>query len=135
MEIEARQEAGTGEPLPAPKKVVLGILPQAPEKVVAVIFGMFRSVGKTLSRIDGSCSGTGHVDGRRRLSMGMYEYVVDDCSLLQVPIRPPAKKTTTWRPPLPLTPATKWPWRRQEKGVLPCLQDLAMGWKEGEGRR
>lgn len=92
-EIEAREEAGAGEP------------PPAPEKVVAVKLGKFRNVGETSSRIDGSVSATSHVDGRRCFSMGSYEYVMDDSSSLQVPIRPPAKKTASQRPPpLPLTP-------------------------------
>lgn len=92
VEIEAREEAGPDEP------------PPAPEKVVAVKLGKFRNVGETSSRIDGSGSATSHVDGRRCFSMGSYEYVMDDCSSLQVPIRPPAKKTTSRRSPLPLIP-------------------------------
>lgn len=68
------------------------------EKVVPVKLGKYRNVdggGETSDK---------NIDARRCFSMGSFEYVMDDNSLLQVPIRIPAKKQHGKKPSLPLTP-------------------------------
>jgi len=71
------------------------------EKVVTVKLGKFRNV-------DGAGGGEGSsnnkVDARRCFSMGSFEYVMDENSSLQVPIRTQTKKQTSKKPGLPLTP-------------------------------
>ncbi|KAJ4709428.1 RING-H2 finger protein ATL13 [Melia azedarach] len=69
------------------------------EKVVPVKLGKYRNV-------DGgeSSSNNNNIDGRRCFSMGSFEYVMDENSLLQVPIRTPVKKQSSKKPSLPLTP-------------------------------
>uniref|UniRef100_A0A5B7AYF9 RING-type E3 ubiquitin transferase n=1 Tax=Davidia involucrata TaxID=16924 RepID=A0A5B7AYF9_DAVIN len=69
------------------------------EKVVPVKLGKFRNV-------DNGCesSSNNNVDARRCFSMGSFEYVMDENSSLQVPIRTPMKKQSSKKPSLPLTP-------------------------------
>ncbi|GMI89134.1 Arabidopsis Toxicos en Levadura 13 [Hibiscus trionum] len=65
-------------------------------KVLPVRLGKFRNV-------DGG--GEGNVDDRRCFSMGSFAYVMDENSLLQVPIRIPMKKPSSKKKTcLPLTP-------------------------------
>ena len=69
------------------------------EKVVPVKLGKFKNVDG-----GGEGSSTSNVDERRCFSMGSFEYVMDESSSLQVPIRTPAKKNSVKKPSLPLTP-------------------------------
>ncbi|KAK8604872.1 hypothetical protein V6N13_082339 [Hibiscus sabdariffa] len=69
------------------------------EKVVPVRLGKYRNVD------GGEGSSNGNVDNRRCFSMGSFEYVMDENSLLQVPIRTPMKKPLSKKKTcLPLTP-------------------------------
>ncbi|KAE8718770.1 RING-H2 finger protein ATL13 [Hibiscus syriacus] len=69
-------------------------------KVVPVRLGKFRNVDG-----NGEGSDNGNVDDRRCFSMGSFEYVMDENSLLQVPIRTPMKKPSRKKKTrLPLTP-------------------------------
>ncbi|KAJ6863800.1 hypothetical protein NC652_040368 [Populus alba x Populus x berolinensis] len=68
------------------------------DKVVPVKLGKFRNVD------NGEGSSTNNVDSRRCYSMGSFEYVLDENSSLQVPIRTPMKKQSSKKPTLPLTP-------------------------------
>ncbi|KAK8697509.1 hypothetical protein V6N13_113654 [Hibiscus sabdariffa] len=69
------------------------------EKVVPVRLGKFKNVD------GGQGSSNGNVDDRRCFSMGSFEYVMDENSLLQVPIRTPMKKPASKKKTcLPLTP-------------------------------
>lgn len=69
------------------------------EKVVQVKLGKFKNVDG-----GGEGSSSSNVDERRCFSMGSFEYVMDETSSLQVPIRTPAKKNSIKKPYLPLTP-------------------------------
>lgn len=75
------------------KKAVVG----SGGKVVSVKLGKFKNV-------EGGGGGEGSSDGsaeaRRCFSMGSFAYVMDEKSLLQVPIRTPMKKQSTKKPPL-----------------------------------
>ncbi|GKV22310.1 hypothetical protein SLEP1_g32191 [Rubroshorea leprosula] len=68
------------------------------EKVVPVKLGKFRNVD------GGESSSNNDVGARRCFSMGSFEYVMDENSFLQVPIRTPMKKQSSKKPSLPLTP-------------------------------
>ncbi|KAA8522799.1 hypothetical protein F0562_009222 [Nyssa sinensis] len=70
-----------------------------PEKVMPVKLGKFRNVDN-----GGESSSNNNVDARRCFSMGSFEYVMDENSSLQVPIRTPMKKQSSKKPSLPLTP-------------------------------
>ncbi|KAE8711233.1 putative RING-H2 finger protein ATL50 [Hibiscus syriacus] len=71
------------------------------EKVVPVRLGKFRNVDGG----GGEGSNNGNVDDRRCFSMGSFAYVMDENSLLQVPIRTPMKKPSRKKKTsLPLTP-------------------------------
>ncbi|KAJ6435552.1 hypothetical protein OIU84_000700 [Salix udensis] len=74
------------------------IVVDSTDKVVPVKLGKFRSVD------NGEGSSTNNVDSRRCYSMGSFEYVLDENSSLQVPIRTPMKKQSSKKPTLPLTP-------------------------------
>lgn len=52
----------------------------------------------------GESSSNNNIDARRCFSMGSFEYVMDENSLLQVTIRTPVKKQSSKKPSLPLTP-------------------------------
>ncbi|XP_057787768.1 RING-H2 finger protein ATL13-like [Salvia miltiorrhiza] len=69
------------------------------KKVVSVKLGKFKNVEG-----GGEGSSDGTFDARRCFSMGSFAYVMDEKSLLQVPIRTPMKKPPSKKPPLPLTP-------------------------------
>ncbi|KAH1107698.1 hypothetical protein J1N35_011466 [Gossypium stocksii] len=72
---------------------------QSGEKVVPVRLGKFRNVD------GGEGSSNNNVDDRRCFSMGSFAYVMDENSLLQVPIRTPGKKPSSKKKTcLPLTP-------------------------------
>ncbi|CBI36629.3 unnamed protein product, partial [Vitis vinifera] len=105
------------------------------EKVVPVKLGKFKNVDG-----GGEGSSTSNVDERRCFSMGSFEYVMDENSSLQVPIRTPVKKTSTKRRSLPLTPGGRMAMsecdcesRREFSGfdALLNIKDLAPG-EEGE---
>ncbi|KAJ0030596.1 hypothetical protein Pint_14272 [Pistacia integerrima] len=68
------------------------------EKVVPVKLGKFRNVDVA------ETSSTNNIDARRCFSMGSFEYVMDENSSLQVPIRTPMKKQASKKPSLPLMP-------------------------------
>ncbi|XP_031285067.1 RING-H2 finger protein ATL13 [Pistacia vera] len=87
------KEDGNGIP-PPPATVVV----DSGEKVVPVKLGKFRNVDVA------ETSSTNNIDARRCFSMGSFEYVMDDNSSLQVPIRTPMKKQASKKPSLPLTP-------------------------------
>ncbi|KAF9662685.1 hypothetical protein SADUNF_Sadunf18G0080000 [Salix dunnii] len=74
------------------------IVVDSTDKVVPVKLGKFRNVD------NGEGSSTNNVDSRRCYSMGSFEYVLDEDSSLQVPIRTPMKKQSSKKPTLPLTP-------------------------------
>lgn len=69
------------------------------EKVVTIKLGKFKNV-------DGGGEGSSgnNIEGRRCFSMGSFEYVMDENSALQVPIRTPVKKQSSKKSSLPLTP-------------------------------
>ncbi|KAJ7955722.1 RING-H2 finger protein [Quillaja saponaria] len=69
------------------------------EKVVTVKLGKFKNVDGS----EGSNS-SNNADARRCFSMGSFEYVMDENSQLQVPIKTPMKKQPSKKPALPLTP-------------------------------
>ncbi|XP_077238236.1 RING-H2 finger protein ATL13-like [Tasmannia lanceolata] len=71
------------------------------EKVVPVKLGKFRNVDVVVGGSEASSSNS-NVDGRRCFSMGSFEYVLDDTSLLQVAIKPSVRKQRTHKPSLPL---------------------------------
>ncbi|KAG6644206.1 RING-H2 finger protein ATL13-like [Carya illinoinensis] len=83
------------------------------EKVVPVKLGKFRNVD------GGEGSSGNNVDARRCFSMGSFEYVMDENSSLQVPIKTPVKKQSSKKLSLPLTPGHR----------------LAMSEYDGESRR
>ncbi|KAF5749464.1 RING-H2 finger protein ATL13-like [Tripterygium wilfordii] len=65
--------------------------------------GKFRNVdGGEGSSSSSNCNND--TDVRRCFSMGSFEYVMDENTLLQVPIRTPMKKQSSKKPSLPLTP-------------------------------
>ncbi|KAI3805486.1 hypothetical protein L1987_27909 [Smallanthus sonchifolius] len=73
------------------------------EKVVTIKLGKFKSV-------DGCDGGGGEgssekqtIDGRRCFSMGSFEYVMNESSSLQVPIRAQVKKQASKKSSLPIT--------------------------------
>eukprot|EP00262_Sarcandra_glabra_P021536 TRINITY_DN9172_c1_g1_i1.p1 TRINITY_DN9172_c1_g1~~TRINITY_DN9172_c1_g1_i1.p1 ORF type:complete len:475 (+),score=91.34 TRINITY_DN9172_c1_g1_i1:112-1536(+) len=70
-------------------------------KVVPVKLGKFRNVDVVVEGGEGSSS---NVDVRRCFSMGSFEYVLDDSSVLQVAIKPPMRKQASKKSSLPLTP-------------------------------
>ncbi|XP_044463056.1 putative RING-H2 finger protein ATL49 [Mangifera indica] len=85
------KEDGNGIPSP-PATVVV----DSGEKVVPVKLGKFRNVDAA------ETSSTNNIDARRCFSMGSFEYVMDENSSLQVPIRTPMKKQASKKPSLPL---------------------------------
>ncbi|KAK9097968.1 hypothetical protein Syun_025013 [Stephania yunnanensis] len=76
------------------------------EKIVTVKLGKFRNVDAQSSAggEEGSTNCNGNVDARRCYSMGSFEYVMDESSSLQVAIKPSARKQSSKKPSLPLTP-------------------------------
>lgn len=77
----------------------LAVMVDSAERVVLVKLGKFRNVDGG----EGS-STNNNADARRCLSMGSFEYVMDENSSLQVPIRATMKKQSSKKPSLPLTP-------------------------------
>ncbi|XVE71743.1 hypothetical protein DITRI_Ditri10aG0176400 [Diplodiscus trichospermus] len=67
------------------------------EKVVPVRLGKFRNVD------GGEGSSSSNLDARRCFSMGSFEYIMDDNSSLQVPIRTTMKKQSRKKTNSPLT--------------------------------
>ncbi|GLU10337.1 hypothetical protein SLE2022_271510 [Rubroshorea leprosula] len=90
----ARQSCEIG----AKDDVSTAVVVDSGEKVVPVKLGKFRNVD------GGEGSSNNSVDDRRCYSMGSFEYVMDENSLLQVPIRTLMKKQSNKKPSLPLTP-------------------------------
>ncbi|XP_071698309.1 RING-H2 finger protein ATL13-like [Rutidosis leptorrhynchoides] len=72
------------------------------EKVVTIKLGKFKNVdgGNTCENVDEK----NKIDGRRCFSMGSFEYVMDDNSSLQVPIRTQIKKQSYKKSNIPITP-------------------------------
>ncbi|KAF5742861.1 RING-H2 finger protein ATL13-like [Tripterygium wilfordii] len=68
---------------------------------MTVKLGKFRNVD---GGIGSSSKNNNDSDVRRCFSMGSFEYVMDENTLLQVPIRTPMKKQSSKKPSLPLTP-------------------------------
>ncbi|XP_072953342.1 putative RING-H2 finger protein ATL49 [Typha angustifolia] len=78
-----------------PEEIGLNVSEVSDAKVVPVKLGKFRSVEVAAGEGEGSSTSCNkNLDQRRCLSMGSYEYVMDDTSSLQVAIRPPKKKPT-----------------------------------------
>ncbi|PPR86379.1 hypothetical protein GOBAR_AA34313 [Gossypium barbadense] len=71
------------------------------ENIVPVKLGKLRNVD---NGIEGCSDINSNVDSRRCFSMGSFEYVMDENSFLQVPIRTPLKKPPRKKLCLPLTP-------------------------------
>ncbi|BAF23838.1 RING-H2 finger protein ATL13 [Oryza sativa Japonica Group] len=75
---------------------------KADEVVVSVKLGKFRSQATEVAA-GGGCGGSSSAnpeqDVRRCYSMGTYEYVMDERSLLRVAVKPPAKKRPTTQMP------------------------------------
>lgn len=80
------------------------VIVDSEEKVVLVKLGKFRNVDGVG---EGSSTSNSNVDARRCFSMGSFEYVMDDNSSLQVPIRTPMKKQSSKKSALPLTPGRR----------------------------
>ncbi|XP_077223024.1 RING-H2 finger protein ATL13-like [Tasmannia lanceolata] len=97
-------------------------------KVVPVKLGKFRNVDVVVGGSEGS-SGNSNVDGRRCFSMGSFEYVLDDTSLLQVAIKPSVKKQSSKKPSLPLQPG-----HRQAMSECDCHSNRE-GFKDFEALR
>ncbi|KAJ0886754.1 hypothetical protein HanRHA438_Chr09g0383071 [Helianthus annuus] len=70
------------------------------EKVVTIKLGKYKNV-------DGGGEGSSEqtIDGRRCFSMGSFEYVMNENSNLQVPIRIQMKKQASKKSSLPITPS------------------------------
>ena len=79
------------------------------EVVVPVKLGKFRSQQAT-EGAGGSGANPGSQDVRRCFSMGTYEYVMDESSLLRVAVKPPEKKR----------PATRMPGHRVAMSECDC---------------
>ncbi|KAK1420917.1 hypothetical protein QVD17_22886 [Tagetes erecta] len=73
---------------------------ESKEKVVTIKLGKFKNVD---AGEDGDEKG-GKIDDRRCFSMGSFEYVMDDSTSLQVPIRAQIKKQANKKSNLPITP-------------------------------
>ncbi|XP_010929214.1 RING-H2 finger protein ATL13 [Elaeis guineensis] len=76
------------------------VLENSEAKVVPVKLGKFRNVDINGGEGEGSgsSSGNSNLDQRRCFSMGSYEYVMDESSVLQVAIKPPKKRLTVKKP-------------------------------------
>ncbi|CAL9117180.1 unnamed protein product, partial [Musa textilis] len=81
VEITAKEEA----------RSVVAASEAEETEVVPVKLGKFRSVDGDGAVGEGSSTANSTLDQRRCFSMGSYEYVMDESSLLQVPIKPPKK--------------------------------------------
>ncbi|XP_038983818.1 RING-H2 finger protein ATL13-like [Phoenix dactylifera] len=78
----------------AKEEAVVSVLENSEAKVVPVKLGKFRNVDINGGEGEGgsSSSVSSNLDQRRCFSMGSYEYVMDECSVLQVAIKPPKKR-------------------------------------------
>lgn len=76
------------------------------ERVVTIKLGKFKNVDGGGGGGGGGegCSEKQTIDARRCFSMGSFEYVMDENSSLQVPIRTQVKKQATKKSSLPITP-------------------------------
>ncbi|KAK1388295.1 RING-H2 finger protein ATL13 [Heracleum sosnowskyi] len=73
------------------------------DKIVTVKLGKFKNVdGRCI--IESSDGNNSNVDARRCFSMGSFEYVMDEDTLLKVPVKTPMKKLSSKKPSLPLFP-------------------------------
>lgn len=84
-----KEEVPNTPPVPQP------VTPAPETKVVAVKLGKFRNLDK---RGEGSTSNSSNIDDRRCFSMGSFEYVMDEKSLVQVAIKPPEKNAKGTKP-------------------------------------
>ncbi|KAL8135123.1 RING-H2 finger protein ATL13-like [Apium graveolens] len=76
------------------------------EKVVTVKLGKFKNVeGRYIE--ESSNGNNSNVDARRCFSMGSFEYVMDEDTLLKVPVKTPMKKLSSKKPSLPLFPGKR----------------------------
>ncbi|KAG1364421.1 RING-H2 finger protein ATL13 [Cocos nucifera] len=84
----------------AKEEAVGSVLENSEAKVVPVKLGKFRNVDINGGEDEGSSgtSGNSNLDQRRCFSMGSYEYVMDESSVLQVAIKPPKKRLTVKKP-------------------------------------
>ncbi|XP_068648456.1 RING-H2 finger protein ATL13-like [Aristolochia californica] len=106
--ISGDEEVGSYRNEIARKSVEIGVTDDVgtdtlPAKVMPVKLGKFRNVEGAVSGGEGTSTNSS-VDGRRCFSMGSFEYVLDETSSLQVPIRTPSKKQASKKLPLPSTP-------------------------------
>ncbi|XP_068651697.1 RING-H2 finger protein ATL13-like [Aristolochia californica] len=106
--ISGEEEFGSFRNENSQKSVEIGVTNDVgtdilPDKVVPVKLGKFRNVDGAVAGGEGTSTNSS-VDGRRCFSMGSFEYVLDETSSLQVPIRPPSKKQAIKKLPLPSTP-------------------------------
>ncbi|WOG96839.1 hypothetical protein DCAR_0416176 [Daucus carota subsp. sativus] len=76
------------------------------EKIVTVKLGKFKNVDGRCTE-ESSDGNNGNVDARRCFSMGSFEYVMDEDSVLKVPVRTPMKKLSSKKPSLPLFPGKR----------------------------
>ncbi|KAI3811373.1 hypothetical protein L1987_21094 [Smallanthus sonchifolius] len=77
------------------------------EKVVTVKLGKFKNVEGEGGGGGEDGDEKGKIDSRRCFSMGSFEYVMDDNTSLQVPIRAQIKKQAYKKSNLPITPGHK----------------------------
>lgn len=83
----------------AKEEAAVPVLENSEAKVVPVKLGKFRSVDVNGGEGEGSTSGANsNLDQRRCFSMGSYEYVMDESSVLQVAIKPPKKRPAAKKP-------------------------------------
>ncbi|KAF8400438.1 hypothetical protein HHK36_013736 [Tetracentron sinense] len=91
--------------IPAIEDVPPAVAVVSKEKIMPVKLGKFRNVDAVAGAAGGGGEGSSsNVDARRCFSMGSFEYVMDESSSLQVPIRPLIRKQSNKKPSLPLTP-------------------------------
>ncbi|XP_008780282.3 RING-H2 finger protein ATL13-like [Phoenix dactylifera] len=82
------------------EEVAVPVLENSEAKVVPVRLGKFRNADANGGEGEGSSSagGNSNLDQRRCFSMGSYEYVMDEGSVLKVAIKPPKKRPTVKKP-------------------------------------
>ncbi|XP_058113906.1 RING-H2 finger protein ATL13-like [Magnolia sinica] len=98
-------------------------------RFMPVKLGKFRNADVAVEGGECSNSSNCNLDGRRCFSMGSFEYVLDESSVLQVAIRSPVRKHSK-KPSLPLTPG-----HRAAMSECDCLssRDVFEGFNAGKG--